>query len=387
MRNVQMTANAWDCAGPVDSAKLKKLQSAILNEVGKLKYAIRYLVRDWRGIKKDEVQLYHEAGIGLFLVYEQDPTHDSYFTVQRGYEDAADAAKNAEALNVPKNVGICYAVDEGTRDFQAVLSYFEAIRKANNGYPIGVYGDCDVITFLQKHGVCDFYFQTYAWSGNKIADNLAALQFHNEVNVGGVIVDLDYVYDGKYAWTKVIKEHEQTKAAHVVDRRPCQVTGDVWLHNAPNFDVSSEIRILRKGEEYWVYGEKNGMYDLGQHEYASKKYIKLISTDPKATPEPSTYTVEKGEYLSEIGHKLGISWRKIAELNGIKAPYNIYPGQILKLPGVHHASHLKNYVVENGDTMIDIGNKLGVDWHEIAKLNHINKPYTIYPGEKLKYQK
>ena len=43
-----------------------------------------------------------------------------------------------------------------------------------------------------------------------------------------------------------------------------------------------------------------------------------------------TYTVKKGDTLSGIGAKLGIAWKTIASKNGIKSPYTIYPGQKLK---------------------------------------------------------
>ena len=43
-----------------------------------------------------------------------------------------------------------------------------------------------------------------------------------------------------------------------------------------------------------------------------------------------SYTVKSGDTLSGIGAKLGINWKTIADKNGIKSPYTIYPGQVLK---------------------------------------------------------
>lgn len=45
----------------------------------------------------------------------------------------------------------------------------------------------------------------------------------------------------------------------------------------------------------------------------------------------STYTVQSGQSLSKIGSLLGIDWKYIAQINGIKAPYIIRKGQVLKL--------------------------------------------------------
>ena len=43
------------------------------------------------------------------------------------------------------------------------------------------------------------------------------------------------------------------------------------------------------------------------------------------------YTVKKGDTLSKIGAKLGIKWQDIAALNNIKAPYTIYVNQKLRI--------------------------------------------------------
>lgn len=51
------------------------------------------------------------------------------------------------------------------------------------------------------------------------------------------------------------------------------------------------------------------------------------------TPTVNTYKVIKGDTLSKIGKKLGIEWKEIASLNGIKAPYTLKVNQVLKLPG------------------------------------------------------
>jgi len=45
-----------------------------------------------------------------------------------------------------------------------------------------------------------------------------------------------------------------------------------------------------------------------------------------------TYTVVAGDTLSGIGQKLGIPWLEIAKLNNIVSPYSITVGQVLKLP-------------------------------------------------------
>ena len=45
-----------------------------------------------------------------------------------------------------------------------------------------------------------------------------------------------------------------------------------------------------------------------------------------------TYTVKSGDSLSQIGLRVGVAWREIAAANKLKAPYVVKPGQVLRLP-------------------------------------------------------
>ena len=53
------------------------------------------------------------------------------------------------------------------------------------------------------------------------------------------------------------------------------------------------------------------------------------------TVAPSTYNIVKGDCLYNIAKKqLGDAskWPEIAKLNGISSPYTIYPNQVLNMP-------------------------------------------------------
>lgn len=56
----------------------------------------------------------------------------------------------------------------------------------------------------------------------------------------------------------------------------------------------------------------------------------------KKAPAPAaaqrTYTVKKGDTLSEIGEKYGVSYQKIAKANNIDNPDLIFPGQKFIIP-------------------------------------------------------
>lgn len=78
-----------------------------------------------------------------------------------------------------------------------------------------------------------------------------------------------------------------------------------------------------------------GQYLYERHGYIANevnKKLGVVKEDVVVVPsETSTYKVEKYDTLSKIGKKTGIPWKTIANLNGIKAPYIVREGQVLKL--------------------------------------------------------
>lgn len=58
---------------------------------------------------------------------------------------------------------------------------------------------------------------------------------------------------------------------------------------------------------------------------------KLTGASTGGGSTSSTYTVKDGDTLSGIGAKVGVAWQTLATLNGIKAPYVIRAGEVLKL--------------------------------------------------------
>lgn len=111
---------------------------------------------------------------------------------------------------------------------------------------------------------------------------------------------------------------------------------------------------------------------------------KAVENTHPVTPVGDTYTVVKDDTLSKIGEKLGIDWKQIAAINGITEPYVIHIGQVLKLNGTSNISTNITYTVQKGDTLSKIGANLGLDWKSIANINNIPAPYVIHIGQVLK---
>ncbi|MFE0270802.1 peptidoglycan-binding protein [Streptomyces sp. NPDC058992] len=82
----------------------------------------------------------------------------------------------------------------------------------------------------------------------------------------------------------------------------------------------------------WLGGHRDGYATTcpGDAVYA---WVKKGAPSPGGAASGEPYTVERDDTLSAIGRKLGVPWKDIATANNIAAPYRIYPGQELMIPG------------------------------------------------------
>lgn len=54
--------------------------------------------------------------------------------------------------------------------------------------------------------------------------------------------------------------------------------------------------------------------------------------NPTPEAEGATYTVQEGDFLVALAERFGTTWLELANLNNIGYPYTIYPGQVLQIP-------------------------------------------------------
>ena len=96
--------------------------------------------------------------------------------------------------------------------------------------------------------------------------------------------------------------------------------------------------------------------------------------------ETITYTVRPGNTLYAIAQFFGTSVRAIAQANGLRPPYTIYPGQELLIPTKELGSP-RYYVVRPGDTLVSIVDRYGLELEDLLNLNSFENPNIIYPGQ------
>ena len=104
-----------------------------------------------------------------------------------------------------------------------------------------------------------------------------------------------------------------------------------------------------------------------------------------------TYTVQRGDTLLEIAQRYGTTVQEIVNINNISNPNLIYPGQILRIltNSTINGSETRGagsitYTVRKGDTLSQIAKAYGVTVRHIVEINSIQNPNLIYPGQKLR---
>jgi len=92
---------------------------------------------------------------------------------------------------------------------------------------------------------------------------------------------------------------------------------------------------------------------------------------------PREVRVRPGDTLSEIALRNDVPTRDLARANGIRAPFTIFVGQELTIPGdpVHQ--------VARGESLSVIAARYDMTTRELARANDIQRPYTIYAGQEL----
>lgn len=99
----------------------------------------------------------------------------------------------------------------------------------------------------------------------------------------------------------------------------------------------------------------------------------------KNTKTTSTYyTVKSGDSLYRV---FGSRWRTIASINGLRSPFTIFPGEVLRTTSVTAPSS-RTYVVEQGDTISRIAYRFGVSISRVHGYRSGN-PNVIFIGERL----
>ena len=123
-----------------------------------------------------------------------------------------------------------------------------------------------------------------------------------------------------------------------------------------------------------------------------------VDAAARTSKAASTYTVRRGDTLARVAVKLGSDIETLADINGLKKPYRLNPGQVLKGPrAVVKATRnpparekaaakasAETYVVKRGDTLFAIAGRLGVTIAALQAENGLGRGSSLMPGQKLR---
>jgi LysM repeat protein len=94
------------------------------------------------------------------------------------------------------------------------------------------------------------------------------------------------------------------------------------------------------------------------------------------------HVVKRGETLSRIARRYGVSVAAIVQANELRDPNRIYPGQMLCIPESPPTCRVI-HVVRRGETLSAIARHYGVRVADIVRANGIRNPNRIFPGQRL----
>ncbi len=131
----------------------------------------------------------------------------------------------------------------------------------------------------------------------------------------------------------------------------------------------------------------NGIANTGRIYVGQRLTIPTGSSPAPTTPSSGVHVVQRGENLFRIALRYGLTTQALAAANGIANPNRIYVGQRLVIPGrgtTPPAPSGQTYTVRRGDTLSSIARRFGVSTWALAQANGICNPSLIYVGQVLR---
>ena len=149
---------------------------------------------------------------------------------------------------------------------------------------------------------------------------------------------------------------------------------------------------LRYGVTVDALAAINGLSNVSRIYVGQRLAIPTGDAASSTTAPAGVHVVRRGENLFRIALRYGVTYQAIAAANGIANPNHIYVGQRLAIPGrgstsappPQAPSSGQAYTVRRGDTLSAIALRFGVSAWTLAQVNGIRSPSLIYVGQVLR---
>lgn len=212
-----------------------------LANVGKV-FAVRYVGPGTTNKHLDPEEANSLAAAGVSIVAVAEGAEGSLlggFGI--GVDFALMASPHAAACGMPSDRPIYFAVD-----FDCTEAQWPQVHEALNGAAevlgrnrVGVYGGFNVIEWAARDGAAEWFWQTYAWSGDRWSDHAHLRQTRNDVSLVGGLVDLDTAMVDDYGQWMPGKSGEESEDDMRYLR---EANGSVWREDGT--DPSTGYPIL-----------------------------------------------------------------------------------------------------------------------------------------------
>lgn len=153
--------------------------------------------------------------------------------------------------------------------------------------------------------------------------------------------------------------------------------------------------VVRNGENLTLIAQRYGISIAQLREYNGISHgsilrvgqqLKLVEPTQRTPQSSAFHIVRRGENLSLIAQKYGISVHRIKQLNDLGRGGLIRPGQKIRVNSIDagsSGSRAKYHVVRKGDTLIHIAKRYDVSIRELASANELSNRSQIIVGRRL----
>ncbi len=155
---------------------------------------------------------------------------------------------------------------------------------------------------------------------------------------------------------------------------------------------------VRPRESLWTIAERydvtvadlkawnKTLLDNGNQIQVGQRLTVYVGSEP--VPVAKKYTVRRGDSLSGIANRHGVTVRDLAAANGITSESTIYPGMELAIPGsggtiAEPAPSRRTHIVRRGETLSEIADRYDLSIQNLMAWNRLSNADALRPGQTL----
>jgi hypothetical protein len=186
----------------------------------------------------------------------------------------------------------------------------------------------------RPHSQCGSYVWTVR--SHHLAD---PVENYADIAYNALVCEHGHVFEGR--GTHKRPGANGSAALNGQDYAVCALLGSSGLTRPPEamlHGLRDAIDWLRRDGDAgtWVGGHRDGYATQCPggplYEWVRAGAPRPDSGGHQAEPAEGEYVVRPGDYLAVIARRLDVDWRDLAELNDLREPYTVYPGQVLRVP-------------------------------------------------------